>query len=231
MHFLVLSGNSEVQVAEDVGNSDAPTVAQLRRCTSATHRQPRDGIRAQSSCSSPPHAPTRSAPAHRTPHRKATSSQSVSAARGKKRLSRFFALVSDPVQTPSRPNLLQSSPQSRRVRAHLVTSEALSQDDPSSARPGCLRCLSKFLFSFLMLVWAAGRHLRGHLGRGPDSRTRITANVVNPLQSVVTLFFFLPFSWPTLGKSLPSFCRDLYPLPLSHLSFPSFASSLALRLL
>ncbi|KAG7048129.1 hypothetical protein JMJ77_0013776 [Colletotrichum scovillei] len=100
-------------VAEDVGGSEAPTVAQLRRCASATYRQPRDDIRAQSSRSYPPHAPTRSAPAHRTPHRKAAteaSSQSVSAARGKKRLSRFFALVSDPVQTPSRPNLLQSSP-------------------------------------------------------------------------------------------------------------------------
>lgn len=74
-------------------------------------------------------------------------------AKGKKRLSRFFALVSDPVQTPSRPNLLQSSPQSRRVRAHLVTSEALSQDDPSLARLGCRRCLSKFLFLFLIVVW------------------------------------------------------------------------------
>lgn len=41
-------------VAVDIGGSNAPAVAQLRRCPSATHRQPRDGIRAQSSRSSPP---------------------------------------------------------------------------------------------------------------------------------------------------------------------------------
>ncbi|KAK7442830.1 hypothetical protein Landi51_09378 [Colletotrichum acutatum] len=150
-------------VAEDLGGSNAPTVAQLRRCTSATQRQPRDDIRAQSSRSSLHwhHAPThhthqREARPHTT-HRIARQlSLSLSVrlgGKGKKRLSRFSALVSDPVQTPSRPNLLQSSPQSLQVRAHLVTSEALSQDDPSSAGPGCLRCLSKFSFLFLIVVW------------------------------------------------------------------------------
>ncbi|KXH28264.1 hypothetical protein CSIM01_09782 [Colletotrichum simmondsii] len=55
-------------VAEDVGGSNAPTVAQLRLCASATHRQPRDGIRAQSSRSSPPHAPRTNTKRARTPH-------------------------------------------------------------------------------------------------------------------------------------------------------------------
>ncbi|EXF81974.1 hypothetical protein CFIO01_02682 [Colletotrichum fioriniae PJ7] len=142
-------------VAENIGGSNAPAMAQLRRCTSATHRQPRDDIRAQSSRSSPQRTNAPNTKRARTPHTASQGSQLSLRLGGqgeKKRFSRFFALVSDPVQTPSRPNLLQSSPQSRRVRAHLVTSEALSQDDPSSARPGCRRCLSKFLFLFLSLI-------------------------------------------------------------------------------